>query len=185
MLVCVLVSRISTGATGVFVQERVGQHGKKINVKKIRTMRSIDGMSSTVTVVGDARITRIGSWMRRWKLDELPQLWNVFTGDMSFVGPRPDVPGYADKLTGHERNILKLKPGITGPATIKYRDEEVILSNVADVIAFNDEKIFPDKVRINLEYLENWSLKSDIKFILITLGLLEIPVELQHSNSTE
>ena len=108
ILVCAVIARISTGSTGIFVQNRVGQHGKIIRVKKIRTMRIIDGMSSTVTVVGDARITRVGSWMRCWKLDELPQLWNVLVGDMSFVGPRPDVPGYADKLAGRELSLIHI-----------------------------------------------------------------------------
>lgn len=107
--------------------------------------------------------------MRKYKLDELPELWNVLIGDMSFVGPRPDVPGYADKLVGEDRKILLLKPGITGPASIKYRNEEELLAQQADPIKYNDGVIFPDKVKINLNYLENWSFITDIKLIIYTI----------------
>ena len=102
-------------------------------------------------------------------MDELPELWNVLIGDMSFVGPRPDVPGYADKLKGEARAILKLKPGITGPASLKYRNEEEILAQQPDPIKYNDEVIYPDKVRINLEYLRHWSFWLDIKVIVHTI----------------
>jgi lipopolysaccharide/colanic/teichoic acid biosynthesis glycosyltransferase len=111
----------------------------------------------------------LGSFFRKTKLDELPTLWNVFIGDMSLVGPRPDVPGYADKLTGDNRRILQLRPGITGPATLKYANEEQLLANVDDPVKYNDEVIFPDKVRINLEYLDNWNFWLDIKIIFKTI----------------
>jgi len=179
IIVCMLIARRDTGLSGIFTQLRVGQHGKVIKVHKIRTMKQVQGVDTSVTVINDTRITTVGRRLRRLKLDELPQLWNVFIGDMSFVGPRPDVPGYADTLSGEERAILELKPGITGPATIKYTDEEILLSQVVDAKAYNDSVVYPDKVRINLAYLREWSLVSDIRYILITLRLLAIPAELQ------
>lgn len=124
---------------------------------------------SSVSVAGENRITPFGAKLRKYKLDELPELWNVLIGDMSFVGPRPDVPGYADKLVGEDRKILLLKPGITGLASIKYRNEEELLAQQADPIKYNDEVIFPDKVKINLNYLENWSFITDIKLIIYTI----------------
>ena len=132
-------------------------------------MKQISGFDTTVTTKNDIRITKWGHFFRRTKLDELPSLWNVLKGDMSLVGPRPDVPGYADKLTGDNRRILQLRPGITGPATLKYANEEQLLANVDDPVKYNDEVIFPDKVRINLEYLDNWSLWLDIKIIIRTI----------------
>lgn len=124
---------------------------------------------SSVSVAGENRITPFGAKLRKYKLDELPELWNVLIGDMSFVGPRPDVPGYADKLVGEDRKILLLKPGITSPASIKYRNEEELLAQQIDPIKYNDEVIFPDKVKINLNYLENWSFITDIKLIIYTI----------------
>ena len=132
-------------------------------------MKPHDGIKTTVTTKNDARITKWGMFFRKTKLDELPSLWNVLMGDMSLVGPRPDVPGYADKLVGKDRRILELRPGITGPATLKYANEEELLANVDDPIKYNDEIIFPDKVKINLEYLDNWSLGLDIKIIFRTI----------------
>lgn len=173
-----IVARLDTGLSGLFVQSRVGQFGQLFQTKKIRTMRNVPNMDSTVTVADDSRITAIGAKMRNWKLDELPQLWNVLVGDMSFVGPRPDVPGYADKLCGADREILKLKPGITGPATIKYRREEEFLSDASDAQKFNDTVVYPDKVKINLDYMRNWSLANDIKYILMTLRIVAIPPSL-------
>lgn len=161
-----LASR-DTGASGFFRQERVGRGGKLFRVVKLRTMRPVGGTS--VTTSGDARITPMGAKFRRYKLDELPQLWNVLTGSMSFVGPRPDVPGFMDKLEGPERELLKLRPGITGPASLKYRNEEEILANVEDPERFNSEVIWPDKVHINLEYLHNWSMMKDISYIFRTI----------------
>ena len=124
---------------------------------------------SSVSVAGEKRITPLGAFLRKYKLDELPELWNVFIGDMSFVGPRPDVPGYADKLQGKEKDILLLKPGITGPATLKYRNEEELLAQQPNPQQYNDEVIYPDKVRINLDYLKNHTLLGDIQIILQTI----------------
>lgn len=171
----VLIARLDTGMSGLFVQKRVGQYGRMILIRKIRTMRSVVGIDTSITVLGDSRVTSVGMKLRSLKLDELPQLWNVLVGDMSFVGPRPDVPGYADTLTGLDRELLELKPGITGPATIKYRDEEEILSFVKDAERHNNEVIYPDKVRINIDYLRTWSLLGDFKYILMTLRLLKVP----------
>ena len=179
ILGCILLARYDTGLSGLFEQIRVGRHGKPIKIRKIRTMKPVPGMDTTVTVVNDQRITRVGRFFRRWKLDELPQLWNVLIGDMSFVGPRPDVPGYADQLEGEQRSILQMRPGITGPATIKYTNEEALLGMVSDPVEFNDTVLYPDKVRLNLNYWRNWSLWSDIYYILITLRLLAPPVELR------
>ena len=152
----------------LFRQKRVGKDGKLFTIFKFRTMRINDG-SNTVTSANDSRITKAGSFLRKWKLDELPELFNVLIGDMSFVGPRPDVPGYADKLENEDRKILRLRPGITGPATLKYLDEEEILSKIINPQEYNDEVIFPDKVRINLKYLENFTLTGDIRIIFYTL----------------
>jgi lipopolysaccharide/colanic/teichoic acid biosynthesis glycosyltransferase len=124
---------------------------------------------SSVSVAGDARITPLGEKLRRYKLDELPELWNVLIGDMSFVGPRPDVPGYADALTGDDREVLKLRPGITGPASLKYRNEEELLAKVEDPQRYNDEVIFPDKVRLNRYYLHHYSFWMDLKMIFATV----------------
>jgi lipopolysaccharide/colanic/teichoic acid biosynthesis glycosyltransferase len=152
----------------IFSQKRVGKQGRLFTMLKFRSMR-VNDTSNTVTSSVDPRITRVGSFLRKWKLDELPELINVLTGDMSFVGPRPDVPGYADKLEGNSRRILMLRPGITGPATLKYLDEEEILTGVSDPQRYNDDVIFPDKVRINLLYLDRFSLKEDLKIIFYTL----------------
>jgi lipopolysaccharide/colanic/teichoic acid biosynthesis glycosyltransferase len=131
-------------------------------------MYSVKHSDSTVTVRGDKRITPLGAHLRCWKLDELPQFWNVLKGDMSVVGPRPDVPGYADKLTGDDRIILTIRPGVTGPATLKYRNEEEILAQQPDLKRYNNEVIFPDKVRINKEYVDNYSFMRDIRYIIKT-----------------
>jgi lipopolysaccharide/colanic/teichoic acid biosynthesis glycosyltransferase len=152
----------------LFRQVRIGKDGKPFRLVKFRTMAG-DPTGETVTVAGDARITPLGARLRRYKLDELPELWNVLMGDMSFVGPRPDVPGYADALTGDDREILRLRPGITGPATLKYRNEEELLATVDDPKHYNDEVIFPDKVRINRYYLHHPSFRMDLKMILATV----------------
>ena len=152
----------------LFRQKRVGQYGRLFTLLKFRTM-TVNHDESSVSVAGDSRITPLGAFLRRRKLDELPELWNVLRGDMSFVGPRPDVPGYADRLQGEERRILELRPGITGPATLKYRNEEALLAAQPDAQRYNDEIIYPDKVRINLEYLKNRTFAGDIKIILQTL----------------
>lgn len=123
----------------------------------------------TITSADDPRITKLGSFLRKWKLDELPQLFNVLRGNMSFVGPRPDVPGYADLLLGEDRRVLSVRPGITGPATLKYYNEEEILAKVENPIEFNDKVIFPDKVKINLEYIKRQSFAGDMKIIIFTI----------------
>ena len=151
-----------------YVQKRVGKDGELFNCHKFRTMK--EGCDdSPICISGDDRVTSIGSFLRRYHLDELPQLWDVFIGKMSFVGPRPDVPGYADRLEGEDRAILKLRPGITGPASLKYRNEEEILAKVKDPRRYNDEVIYPDKVRLNLYYLEHYSFWIDIKIIFATV----------------
>lgn len=151
-----------------FTQKRVGKDGKLFTMYKFRSM-SAHHSGSTVSVAGESRITPLGAKLRRYKLDELPELWNVLIGDMSFVGPRPDVPGYADKLEGDDRRVLQLRPGITGPASLKYRDEEILLASQANPQEFNDKVIYPDKVRINLYYLDHYSFLADIKMIFATV----------------
>jgi lipopolysaccharide/colanic/teichoic acid biosynthesis glycosyltransferase len=167
-LVIAILIMIKMPGRVFFRQERVGRNGNLFTLVKFRTMtENHDG--NLITVKANKRITSLGSILRKYKLDELTELWNVIRGEMSFVGPRPDVPGYADNLTGEGRNILKLRPGITGPATLKYSDEEEILASVPDPVKYNNEVIFPDKVRLNLEYLNNHSLWGDIKIILRTI----------------
>ena len=167
ILIAWIIASIETKSNGFFLQKRVGENGKLFTIIKIKTMYPNNG--STVTTANDNRITKSGKIFRKYKIDELPQLINVLKGDMSFVGPRPDVPGYADKLEGEDRIILSIKPGITGPATLKYKNEEEILARVNDPIKYNNEVIWPDKVKINKEYIKNWSLKKDIEYILKTI----------------
>lgn len=162
-----LAATLDTGANGFFTQTRVGRHGRPFTVVKLRTMRAVPG--TTVTTARDPRITRLGAFLRRFKLDELPQLWNVLRGEMSLVGPRPDVPGFLDRVPAQHRRLLDLRPGITGPATLKYRDEETILAAVPDPELYNAEVIWPDKVRINLEYLDSWSFRTDLRLIWRTV----------------
>ena len=155
---------------GFYKQLRVGRYGGDFYVYKFRSMRVGADKKGLITVGGrDPRITRTGYLIRKYKLDELPELWNVLIGDMSLVGPRPDVPGYADRLEGEDRRMLLLKPGITGPASLKYRNEEELLAEQENPQRYNDEVLFPDKVRINIEYLDNWSFGKDIKIIVYTL----------------
>lgn len=163
-----ITASIGTKSNGFFLQRRVGRNGQIFNIIKLRTMLVIDGIDTTVTTRDDPRITPLGKILRRFKLDELPQLFNIIIGDMSFVGPRPDVPGFADKLEGTDRLILSVRPGITGPATLKYRNEETILTELDDPEAYNRHVIYPDKVRINLEYIHNWSLQKDIRYLWLT-----------------
>jgi lipopolysaccharide/colanic/teichoic acid biosynthesis glycosyltransferase len=169
ILIPVIAVRLSTGESGIFAQIRVGKHGKPFKVLKIRTMVVTAEGNTKVTVLNDPRITAIGKFLRRTKIDELPQLINIFLGQMSFVGPRPDVPGFADLLQGQEKVILGLAPGITGPATLKYRLEEALLADVDDPEKYNREIIYPDKVRLNIEYIKNYSLKRDVEYIISTL----------------
>lgn len=168
LVVAVLIRIKMPDGPVIFTQRRVGQHGRLFTMYKFRSMTVGHGGSS-VSVAGESRITLLGAKLRKYKLDELPELWNVLVGDMSFVGPRPDVPGYADKLMSDDRRMLLLKPGITGPASLKYRNEEELLAGQADPQKYNDEVLFPDKVRINIEYLDNWSFWYDIKIIVYTV----------------
>lgn len=168
IVVAVLIKVKMPGGPAIFKQKRVGLDGKLFTMYKFRSMTVSHGGSS-VSVAGEARITPLGATLRKYKLDELPELWNVLIGDMSFVGPRPDVPGYADKLEGEDRLILKLRPGITGPASLKYRNEEELLASVEDPQKYNDEVIYPDKVRINLDYYYHHTFVGDLKMIIETV----------------
>lgn len=169
ILLAWVAASIDTRSNGFFIQQRVGRNGRLFRVVKTKTMRPVASFDTTVTLRGDPRITTLGAFFRRTKIDELPQLWNVLLGDMSFVGPRPDVPGFADTLEGEERAMLSIRPGITGPATLKYRNEEELLAAQGDPEAYNREVIWPDKVQINLDYIRNWSLRRDIQYILETV----------------
>ena len=168
LVVAVLIRIKMPGGPVLFKQKRVGKDGRLFTMVKFRSMTVGHGGSS-VSVAGESRITPLGAKLRRYKLDELPELWNVLKADMSFVGPRPDVPGYADALTGEDREVLALRPGITGPASLKYRNEEEILASVEDPQKYNDEVIFPDKVRINRYYLHHYSFWMDIRLIVATV----------------
>jgi lipopolysaccharide/colanic/teichoic acid biosynthesis glycosyltransferase len=169
IFLCWLVATFDTRSNGFFIQKRIGRHGRVIHVCKIKTMYPGDDKRSPIASRNIASISQSGRFFRKYKLDELPQLFNVLVGSMSFVGPRPDVPGYADRLQGEDRIILLLRPGITGPASIKYKDEESILAAVDDPEAYNDRIIWPDKVRINREYFNNYSLLRDLRYIFDTI----------------
>ena len=168
VLISLLIKLNSKGPI-FFIQKRIGQNGDGFNIIKFRTMYCDHQSNHTITIYNDKRITRVGLFLRNYKLDELPELINIIKGEMSFVGPRPDVEGYADKLKDEDKLILRLKPGITGPASLKYANEEQILSNVENPQEYNDNVIFPDKVRLNLEYYYNHNLWSDIKIIFATI----------------
>ena len=189
LVVAILIKIKMPGGPAFFVQKRVGKGGKLFNCHKFRTM-TVKHNGSTVSVAGDSRITPLGAKLRHWKLDELPGLWDVLIGNMSFVGPRPDVPGYADKLQGDDRDVLKLRPGITGPATLKYRLEDEMLADVRRLMSegkclpqeqidnmtdqelaiwYNDYVIYPDKVRLNCYYYRHYSFVKDIQMILCTV----------------
>lgn len=182
LIVAILVRVKMPGGPVFFVQKRVGKGGKLYKCHKFRTM-TVKHNSSTVSVAGDSRITPLGAKLRHYKLDELPGLWDVLIGNMSFVGPRPDVPGYADKLIGDDRDVLKLRPGITGPATLKYRLEDEMIAdyvarkkNEGDIrdaqaiaVEYNDNVIYPDKVRLNCYYYRHYSFVKDIQMIFCTV----------------
>ena len=194
IIVAILIKVKMPGGPAIFMQKRVGLDGELFTMYKFRSM-TVNHGGRSVSVAGENRITPLGAKLRKYKLDELPELWNVFIGDMSFVGPRPDVPGYADKLKGEDRLVLKLRPGITGPATLKYRDEEELIadflhqvksgklgvkteyptvdfSSMSDeeiAVWYNDNVIYPDKVKINLDYYRNHSLIGDLKLIIETV----------------
>lgn len=168
LVVAILIKTKMPGGPVIFKQKRVGKDARLFTTYKFRSM-SMNHGGSSVSVAGESRITPLGAVLRRYKLDELPELWNVLKGDMSFVGPRPDVPGYADQLQGEDREMLRLRPGITGPATLKYRNEEELLALQSDPQKYNDEVIWPDKVRINRYYLHHYSFIKDIQMILCTV----------------
>ncbi len=168
LVVAILIKIKMPGGPVIFKQKRVGRHGKLFTMHKFRTM-TVSHSGSSVSVAGETRITPLGAVLRKYKLDELPELWDVFVGNMSFVGPRPDVPGYADLLEGNERRLLQLRPGITGPATMKYRNEESLLARQENPQEYNDRIIWPDKVRINLYYLDHYSFWKDIQMIFCTV----------------
>ena len=168
LLVIAILIKIDSKGPVFFMQKRIGKGGKPFRICKFRTMIH-QSEGDSITTATDPRVTRIGHWLRHSKVDCLTELVNVFIGQMSLVGPRPDVPGYADLLQGDDRRLLQLRPGIPGPASIKYRNEEQLLAQQADPKAYNDTVIWPDKVRINLDYLEHWSFGGDIKLIFKTL----------------
>lgn len=159
ILLLFLFASIDTKQNGVFTQIRIGQFGKPFKIYKIRTF----GISKVKP------ISKFGAFLRNSKLDELPQFWNIIIGDMSFVGPRPDIEGYYDRLEGENRNILKLKPGLTSLASIKYADEESILEKQENQLLYNDTVIFPDKIKLNLQYYYSNSIFVDIKIIFKTI----------------
>ena len=188
-IVAILIKVKMPGGPVLFVQKRVGKDGKLFDCHKFRTM-TVKHDGSTVSVAGDRRITPLGAKLRHYKLDELPGLWDVLIGNMSFVGPRPDVPGYADLLQGDDRDVLKLRPGITGPATLKYRLEDEMLADVRNLMLesryipkaqiaamsdqelaewYNDHVIYPDKVRLNCYYYRHYSFAKDIQMIVCTV----------------
>jgi lipopolysaccharide/colanic/teichoic acid biosynthesis glycosyltransferase len=168
LLVIAILIKIRMPGPVLFRQIRSGRHGEPFTICKFRTM-IVNHQGNTISVKGENRITPLGAKLRQYKLDELPELWNVLKGDMSFVGPRPDIPEYVNKLVGEERQIIKLRPGITGPATLKYANEEELLASVPDPQKYNDEVLWPDKVRINLDYYYNRSFFGDISIILKTV----------------
>lgn len=182
LIVAVMVKVKMPGGPAFFVQKRVGKDGMLFKCHKFRTM-TVKHNGSTVSVAGDSRITPFGAKLRHWKLDELPGLWDVLIGNMSFVGPRPDVPGYADKIVGEDRDVLKLRPGITGPATLKYRLEDEMISEYVSkkqtagdtrpmqviAVEYNDTVIYPDKVRLNCYYYRHYSFIKDIQMIFCTV----------------
>lgn len=169
ILILFLLACLDTQSFGFFCQQRIGLHGKPFVIIKLKTMRDVSKVSSPISSFNTSRITTLGQIFRKYKLDELPQLFNILIGQMSFVGPRPDVPGYADCLNSERELYLSVRPGVTGPASIKYADEEAMLSMYADPQQFNDEVIWPDKVRINLEYIRNWSFRQDLSYIFKTV----------------
>lgn len=182
LIVAIMVKIKMPGGPAFFCQKRVGKDGKLFTCHKFRSM-AVMHSGSSVSVAGDSRITPLGATLRHYKLDELPELWDVLIGNMSFVGPRPDVPGYADQLQGENRVVLKLRPGITGPATLKYRLEDEMISayvaerqaagDIRDVqviaVEYNDTVIYPDKVRLNKYYYEHYSFVKDIEMIFATV----------------
>jgi len=171
MVLFIIIATFSTKSFGIFSQTRVGRNAKLFKLYKIKSMR-VNDSTNHITTANDLRVTKFGKFLRKSKMDELPQLINVLIGDMSFVGPRPDVEGYADKLEGDDRIILSVKPGITGPATIKFNNEEELLGLQNNPIEYNDEVIWPQKVAINKVYIEEWNMIKDIRYVLNTVKRL-------------
>ncbi len=169
IIACWIIATIETKSNGFFFHKRIGLHGKTFPIIKIKTMYNTQNIRSSVTVANSTAITRSGRFFRKYKLDELPQLYNVLKGDMSFVGPRPEVSEYINTLKPEERILLDIRPGITGPATLKYHNEEELLAKEADPETFNREVIWPDKIRINLDYCKNYSFKKDLTYIFRTV----------------
>ena len=169
ILIAYVLACLDTRQSGFFTQQRVGRRGKLFNVVKIRTMRKDLAVNTSVTTSVDPRITKLGRFFRKVKIDEFPQLINVLKGEMSFVGPRPDVFGFANELSGEDRTILSVRPGITGPATLAYRNEEELLAKQDDPEKYNSQVIYPDKVRLNREYIENYGFWRDIGYIFQTI----------------
>jgi lipopolysaccharide/colanic/teichoic acid biosynthesis glycosyltransferase len=164
-----IIASLETRSNGFFIQTRIGKNGHPFSLIKIKTMQPLINYSTTITASNDPRITKFGAFFRQTKIDELPQLFNVLLGSMSLVGPRPDVSGYADKLNGEDTLILTLRPGITGPATLKYKNEEELLASQVEPKRYNDEIIWPDKININRKYLNEWSFWGDIHYLWSTL----------------
>ena len=169
ILLAWIIASLETKSNGFFLQRRVGRDARVFFLFKIKTMKKVEGIKTTITTKDDKRITKSGVFFRRTKIDELPQLLNIVLGEMSFVGPRPDVEGYADKLEGEDRIILSVRPGITGVATLKYRDEESILAGVENPQEYNDKVIYRDKVVLNKGYVKNYSFFKDIEYLIKTV----------------
>ena len=169
ILIAIVLVRSTTGDPGLFSQVRVGRHGKLFRVIKIRTMTTCTTNQSTVTIAGDPRISKVGRFLRRTKIDELPQLWNVLAGDMSIVGPRPDVPEMFDRCVGADPEVLAVRPGITGPASLKYRDEELLLRSFVDPVSLDREVFFPDKLKINAKYIAEYTFLKDLYILACTV----------------
>lgn len=164
IVVLCIISWLETGQSGIFTQKRVGRNAVLFRIYKIRSMKDSSDEFST-----QKNVSSYGKFLRNSKLDETPQLFNILLGQMSFVGPRPDIEGYADQLKGDDRIILTVKPGITGPAQLAFRNEELILKEQKDPLRYNDEILWPQKVQINKEYVENWSFLSDINYLIKTI----------------
>ncbi|WP_404455392.1 sugar transferase [Virgibacillus necropolis] len=169
ILIAFIIASIDTKSNGFFLQKRIGRWGKQFSVIKIKTMKTVSKFNSTVTASNDIRITKSGKILRKLKMDELPQLINVLKGDMSFVGPRPDVAGFADKLKNEDQIVLTIRPGITGPATLHYKNEEEILAKQQNPERYNREVIFPHKTVMNKNYIYNYSFLKDIVYIFRTI----------------
>ena len=169
MVLAWIVASVETKSNGLFMQKRIGKDATPFWVFKIKTMNQVQGVTTSVTTSDDSRITKSGLFFRKTKIDELPQLFNVLFGTMSFVGPRPDVAGFADMLQGEDRIVLGIRPGITGPGSLKYKNEEKLLSKQSDSEAYNRNVIWKDKVKLNKIYVQNWSLIKDVGYIIKTI----------------